>query len=131
MSAEHKLDAERARFRGQLVGRRAVRAGNERAPRKTQPRGSDAALAEPNFDHAFSGELHQRSFSEERATRASRIEMIQNRTMMRGSGQPFFSKWWWIGAIKNCRVLPNNLNETTWVMTLKPLRPRTRRRARC
>ena len=43
--------------------------------------------------------------------------MIQKRTMMRGSGQPFCSKWWWIGAIRNTRR-PNSLKLTTWVMTL-------------
>ena len=34
--------------------------------------------------------------------------MIQKRTMIFGSGQPFFSKWWWIGAIRKMR-LPREL----------------------
>ena len=36
------------------------------------------------------------------------IEMIQKRTMICGSGQPIFSKWWWIGAIRKMR-LPRQL----------------------
>jgi hypothetical protein len=32
------------------------------------------------------------SFNEASPTNAKSTEMIQNRTMMRGSGQPFFSK---------------------------------------
>ena len=48
---------------------------------------------------------------------ASMMEMIQKRTMTLGSGQPFFSKWWWIGAIRKMR-LPVSLNEVTCVMTL-------------
>ena len=43
--------------------------------------------------------------------------MIQKRTMMCGSAQPFFSKWWWIGAIRKTR-LPNSLKRRTCVMTL-------------
>ena len=42
--------------------------------------------------------------------------MIQKRTMTRGSGQPFSSKWWWIGAIRNTR-LPVNLKLATWIIT--------------
>jgi len=30
--------------------------------------------------------------------------MIQNRITICGSAQPFFSKWWWIGAIRNTRL---------------------------
>ena len=30
-------------------------------------------------------------------------ETIQKRTTIRDSGQPFFSKWWWIGAIRKTR----------------------------
>lgn len=29
--------------------------------------------------------------------------MIQKRITICGSAQPFFSKWWWIGAIRNTR----------------------------
>ena len=41
---------------------------------------------------------------------------IQKRTMTFGSLQPFSSKWWWIGAIRNTR-LPVSLNDATWMMT--------------
>ena len=30
--------------------------------------------------------------------------MIQNRITICGSAQPFFSKWWWIGAIRKIGV---------------------------
>ena len=30
--------------------------------------------------------------------------MIQNRITICGSAQPFFSKWWWIGAIRKMRL---------------------------
>jgi hypothetical protein len=30
-------------------------------------------------------------------------EMIQNRITICGSAQPCFSKWWWIGAMRNTR----------------------------
>jgi hypothetical protein len=36
---------------------------------------------------------------------ANEKAMIQARTTMRDSGQPFFSKWWWMGAIRNTRFL--------------------------
>jgi hypothetical protein len=32
-------------------------------------------------------------------------DTIQNRTTMRDSGQPSFSKWWWMGAIRKMRFL--------------------------
>ena len=34
---------------------------------------------------------------------ASISATIQNRTTMVDSAQPSFSKWWWIGAIRNTR----------------------------
>ena len=40
-----------------------------------------------------------------RGQTASMMEMIQKRTMTRGSGHPSFSKWWWMGAIKKMRFL--------------------------
>ena len=39
-------------------------------------------------------EWNHLSLSEERPINASNIEMIQNRTIILGSAQPFFSKWW-------------------------------------
>ena len=44
--------------------------------------------------------------------------MIQNRITTVDSDQPSFSKWWWIGAMRNTR-LPVRLNQNTWMMTLK------------
>ena len=42
--------------------------------------------------------------------------MIQKRITMVGSAQPFFSKWWCSGAIRNTRR-PVRLNQNTWMMT--------------
>ena len=42
--------------------------------------------------------------------------MIQNRITIVDSAQPFFSKWWCIGAILNI-LLPVNLKETTCIIT--------------
>ena len=50
---------------------------------------------------------------------ASMIEMIQKRTITFGSGQPFFSKWWWMGAIRKMRFLKRR-KLVTWPMTLTP-----------
>ena len=46
------------------------------------------------------------------------IEIIQNLITTVDSGQPFFSKWWCIGAILNI-LFPVSLNETTWTITDK------------
>ena len=43
---------------------------------------------------------HQRSFRVTMVNMASRMAMIQNRTTILGSAQPFFSKWWCRGAIR-------------------------------
>ena len=42
--------------------------------------------------------------------------ITQNRTITRGSGQPFSSKWWCNGAIRNTRR-PVSLNDATCTMT--------------
>ena len=42
--------------------------------------------------------------------------MIQKRMTTVLSDQPSFSKWWWIGAMRNTR-LPVSLNEATWIIT--------------
>src|SRR3546814_7950119 len=60
--------------------------------------------------------VHQRTFSVARPISTSTTEMIQKRTITRGSGQPLSSKWWWMGAIRNTR-LPVSLNEATWIIT--------------
>ena len=44
------------------------------------------------------------------------IDMIQNLTTTVDSAQPFFSKWWCIGAILKT-LLPVSLYETTWTIT--------------
>lgn len=45
----------------------------------------------------------QRIFSVASPIRARISEMIQKRITICGSCQPFFSKWWWIGAIRKTR----------------------------
>src|SRR3546814_9290809 len=60
--------------------------------------------------------VHQRTFNVARPISTSTTEMIQKRTITRGSGQPLSSKWWWIGAIRNTR-LPVSLNDATWIIT--------------
>ncbi len=45
----------------------------------------------------------QRTFSVASPISARTRLMIQNRMTICGSAQPFFSKWWWIGAIRNTR----------------------------
>ena len=45
----------------------------------------------------------QRIFSVASPISARISEMIQKRITICGSCQPFFSKWWWIGAIRNTR----------------------------
>ncbi len=57
------------------------------------PRGRDAP-----------GAATQRSFSVASPISASTRLMIQNRITICGSAQPFFSKWWWIGAIRKTRL---------------------------
>ena len=44
------------------------------------------------------------------------IEIIQNLITTVDSDHPFFSKWWWIGAILKI-LLPVSLKETTWTIT--------------
>ena len=66
------------------------------APRaKQQTRRCDAAPAEPHHHHSLAVQFRSygrhRSFSDDRLTSASRMEMIQKRTMIFGSGHPFFS----------------------------------------
>ena len=44
------------------------------------------------------------------------MAIIQKRITIVGSAQPFFSKWWWIGAILKI-LFPVSLNEITWIIT--------------
>src|SRR6185295_8585738 len=97
--------------------RLAVHAHHVRPTRGTELRGRNPTQPEPNDVDVLAREFDHRSFSEDRPISASNIEMIQNRTIILGSAQPFFSKWWWMGAIKNTR-LPNSLKDTTCVTTL-------------
>ena len=49
--------------------------------------------------------LHQRTFRVRRSpSTAQEKETIQKRTTMRDSGQPIFSKWWWMGAMRKMRL---------------------------
>ena len=50
------------------------------------------------------GLSHQRSFSVASPISARISEMIQKRMTICGSAHPRFSKWWWIGAIRNTRL---------------------------
>jgi len=52
--------------------------------------------------HAF-GTHAQRSFNVASPINTRMKLMIQKRTMTRGSGQPFNSKWWCNGAMRNMR----------------------------
>ena len=50
-------------------------------------------------------ELHQRTFRVRSSpSTAQEKETIQKRTTMRDSGQPIFSKWWWMGAMRKIRL---------------------------
>ena len=44
------------------------------------------------------------SFRVLRAKRPRIMDMIQKRITTLGSGQPFFSKWWWKGAMRKMRL---------------------------
>src|SRR5690606_12784542 len=85
-------------------------------------RNTEQPRVEPAADGVQSRRLpgvkfrHQRTFNVARPTSTSTTEMIQKRTITRGSGQPLSSKWWWIGAIRNTR-LPVSLNDATWIIT--------------
>ena len=61
------------------------------------------------------GKRAHRIFNVARPTRARIIEMIQKRMTMVGSAQPFFSKWWCSGAIRNTRcagaLVPEHLDD--------------------
>ena len=44
------------------------------------------------------------------------IEIIQNLITTVDSGHPFFSKWWWMGAILKI-LFPVSLKDITWTIT--------------
>ena len=93
-----------------LCGVLGVVDGNGCASTGAQPCGRHARTAKADDKDAFAsqiaGSLHQRTFKvRSKPTMAQKKETIQKRTTMRDSGQPFFSKWWWIGAIRKMRLL--------------------------
>ena len=114
VTARAKLRGERARLcRPFALGAR-VRGHHGRAlRRKDAPLRRSYRARRPRraFPSNRAAPSH-RTFSDASATSASKMEMIQKRTMILGSGQPFFSKWWWIGAIKNTRR-PKSWNDAT------------------
>ena len=62
---------------------------------REKSRDRKTASSQPDHECVFSSELHgYLNFNVARLKTANMIAMIQNRTMTRGSGQPFFSKWW-------------------------------------
>src|SRR5262245_36097446 len=83
------------------------------------PRGGQTAAGQAQHAHLAPGVLREtshRSFSVERPTNANTMAMIQKRMTIVGSCQPFFSKWWCSGAIRNTRR-PVSLNEATCTIT--------------
>ena len=96
--------------RGQRLGRLLVGDGDLGAAGRTQARGGHARAAQPHDEHFLAKqagleELHQRTFRVSRSPRtAQEKETIQKRTTMRDSGQPIFSKWWWMGAMRKMRL---------------------------
>src|SRR5438552_2703391 len=81
----------------------AVGDGDPRAARRAQPGCGDTGAPEPDHEHASSLQIDRhRTLSVSNSPRIAQAnDTIQKRTTIRDSGQPFFSKWWWIGAIRN------------------------------
>ncbi len=81
----HRLDAG---GRGTRIGQHQRRAGARQVAR-----GGGAGLAQSDHQHLASveGQAHQRTLSVERPTSTRIRVMIQKRTMILGSGQPFSS----------------------------------------
>ena len=98
-------DAERRRFRPR--GRAIVPRGHGGAEAGQRLRGRQAVAAEAEHRVAPAGEgacaRCHRIFSVARPASARIMEMIQNRMTIVLSAQPFFSKWWCSGAIRNTR----------------------------
>jgi hypothetical protein len=74
-------------------------------PRAPARHGQAAGAEAQHEDGGLLQPVHrdQRSFRLARPTRHSSIVMIQKRTTTCVSAQPFFSKWWCSGAIRNTR----------------------------
>ena len=80
----------------ELVGRLAVGDDDARAAPGAEPGERDAGLGEADDDDGLAGELgvgvrRHRSFRVPSASSANRSDTSQNRTMILGSSQPFFS----------------------------------------
>ena len=74
------------RVRPQIRGRDRGALGQRQAGRRR------AGARQTHHEHPLAVQTpHQRTLSVVKATRASRMEMIQKRTMIFGSLQPFFS----------------------------------------
>ena len=85
---------ERCQRAGELPLRAPVGDGDARPLAGAEPRGGDAAPREPDDGDALPSQIRRHgylSFKDSRATRASMIDMIQNRTMIFGSAQPLSS----------------------------------------
>lgn len=80
-------------FRRQTLTRGRIIERDARAFVHAQTRRSDAASTKTNHEDATISKHHVRhlSFMDARLTSARRMEMIQKRTMILGSGHPFFS----------------------------------------
>ena len=82
-----------------------------REGRRRRPSGA-AETHDADFCAAICRQRDHRSFRVASPARASTTAMIQKRMTMVGSFQPFCSKWWCRGAMRNTR-LPVSLNEAT------------------
>src|SRR5690606_33377466 len=108
----HPQGQERPDRLAELGGPAAVHGPDLRSLPPKEARRSHAGPRQPQH-HRPHGYLTLRLTN---VISASRIETIQKRTLIFGSGQPFSSKWWWMGAIRKIRF-PRSLNEATWSIT--------------
>ena len=94
---------------GTLLGEQALRLGTRvghahaRAATGQPLRHREPGFAEPQYQCEFAFVVHQRSLRVDRPTRTRIIVTIQKRTTTLVSFQPFCSKWWCSGAIRNTR----------------------------
>src|SRR5207249_733904 len=96
MAAEHELDArfrEAVRNAAEILELLRVRRADARAARDQQTRRRVPALGEADDQHVLVLQLDHRSFRVASPIKARRMAMIQKRTITRGSGHPFNSKW--------------------------------------
>ena len=98
------LELRAARRIGAAVGHR-----EPPAARGEMPRHRHAGAAEPHDERGAGRRggadgVGHRSLSVARPASTRKKVMIQKRTMIFGSAQPFFSKWWWMGAMRKMRL---------------------------